>query len=269
GIALRNAEAERLQSCADTRERAVMIRALNVDGSLESASPLIEMIGHIRNEIRVAAVRLADHPILVVAEVGRTEPQGAIALVRLTARNQPLDGSIEAAVRVELRFEGVHVEFEAELLQVSILLAPQVGDRELSNRLEVIERAVSCEEVSCDVLDVFAGVSVLRPSRFARSESPRAGLHGESQILNLRAGVVVVVLPRYRVALRLEQRGDRIAQCGLAAMSDVQGSGRIGRDELDHHALARASGAPTIALAELVNRRKLASIGARRQEEID
>jgi hypothetical protein len=51
--------------------------------------------------------------------------------------------------------------------------------------------------------------------------------------VDLLAGIVVIELARYRAALPLEQRGDRIAERRLAAMADVQRAGRIGRNELD------------------------------------
>ena len=72
----------------------------------------------------------------------------------------------------------------------------------------------------------------------------RARLHRERELLDLRAGVVVVELARDLVALRLEQRRDRVAERRLAAVADVQRAGRIGRDELDLHLLA---GCPCVA----------------------
>ena len=59
----------------------------------------------------------------------------------------------------------------------------------------------------------------------------------QRQLVDLRAGVVVVELARHRVALRLEQRRDRVAERRLAAVADVQRPGRIRRNELDLHLL--------------------------------
>ena len=77
----------------------------------------------------------------------------------------------------------------------------------------------------------------------------RARAHGDGEVLDLRSGVVVVELARHVAALPFEQVGDRVAERGLAAVADMQRSGRIRRHEFDDHAFAGAGiAAPVVAL---------------------
>ena len=67
-----------------------------------------------------------------------------------------------------------------------------------------------------------------------------AQIGGAGQRIDLRAGIVDVVLARHLVAGELQQVGQRIAEHRAAAMADVHRPGRVGRDVLDVDALALA-----------------------------
>jgi hypothetical protein len=99
---------------------------------------------------------------------------------------------------------------------------------------------VFLSEVFGDVGDVVAVVGRLRPFGVARLVAAQARLHRVGQGLDLHAGVVVVELAGDVVALRHEQRGQRVAQRRLAAVAYVQRAGRVGRDEFDDDFLAGA-----------------------------
>src|SRR6202011_5751560 len=69
-------------------------------------------------------------------------------------------------------------------------------------------------------------------------------------LADLAPGLVDVVLARDVEAASLEQPGDGVAVGGPPAVADVDGSGRVGRDELDLDPLAmaqRRSGVPLLA----------------------
>src|SRR5882672_2376180 len=74
--------------------------------------------------------------------------------------------------------------------------------------------------------------------------------HRQREILDLRSGVVVIELARDGATLRLEQARYRVAERRLPAMADVQRTGGIGGNELDHHALAAMSVAVSKAIAQ-------------------
>ena len=101
--------------------------------------------------------------------------------------------------------------------------------------------------MSCDVLAV---VGRFGPARLTGLDAARTRLHRQRQILNLHAGVVVVELAADLVALRLQQRRERIAERRLSPVTDMQRSSRIRRDELDDRRFAGA------ALAVAVRRRR-------------
>ena len=73
------------------------------------------------------------------------------------------------------------------------------------------------------------------PERLAVAQEGRAGEH-----VDLRAGVVDVVLARHLVAGEGEERGERIAEHGAAAVADMHRPGRVGRHVLDVDLLPRA-----------------------------
>ena len=120
-----------------------------------------------------------------------------------------------------------------------------------------------------DLADVLAVIAVLGKRGRVAQQLLRARAHRDREILDLLAGVVVVELARHRVALRLEQRRDRVAQRRLPAVADVQRPRRIRRDELDHHALAgvRRRPAERVALGQHPRDDRLPR--GRRDEEID
>ena len=66
-----------------------------------------------------------------------------------------------------------------------------------------------------------------RPAGVARLQPARARLHREREVVDLRAGVVVVELARHLVAARFEDRGERVADRRLPAVADVQRPGGL------------------------------------------
>ena len=160
----------------------MVIGALHVDRDAKAALPLGDVIGDVRHEIGERAVGLAHHAVLVVAVVGRAQPQRAVFLVGLAAGDERVDRRVDLAVGVEARLQVVDVEAHAELLQVEVLLVPQVRDREAPHGVQVVDLAARLdrlavervhgllrEEVVGDVLDVLAvvGRSPASPARRA------------------------------------------------------------------------------------------------------
>ena len=94
-------------SPARTRvDRAVMVAALDVDDLGEPALPLRHVIRDVGHEVRVAAVGLAHHAVLVVAVVGGAQPQRALAArTSCRKRRARCTVGVDAAVGVERAFE--------------------------------------------------------------------------------------------------------------------------------------------------------------------
>ncbi len=112
-------------------------------------------------------------------------------------------------------------------------LVAELGLQRLAHRLEIvagIEALGNCADVLAE--------------RLAVAQERRARQH-----VDLRAGVVDVVLARHREAGDRQQIGERIAEHRAAAMADMHRPGRIGRDVFDVHRLARADAAPAVVRA--------------------
>ena len=222
----------------------------------KAALPLLDVVGHVRHEVGVAAVGLAHDAVLVVTVIGAAQPQRAAVLEGLAGRDELLHRGLDAAAAVEAGFEEVVVEAHAEGLEVQVLLVAQVGHGELADVVQVLRVAGGGElavvgmhgapgqVVVGDVLDVVAVVGRLRPAGIARLEALQPCLGGGGQRGDLHPGVVVIKLARDRPALGVEQVADGVAQRALAAVAHVQRAGRVGRDELHHHLAAMQRAAP-------------------------
>jgi len=237
----------------------VVVAALNVHDLVKAALPLGNVVRHVRHEVRVGAVALAHHAVLVVAVIGRPEPQCPVLFVGFSGLDQLVDRGLDAAAGVQAGLQVVVVEPDLECLQVQILFVAQIRHGELANRIEIVDVATGgvlavvgadgllCLEVFSDVGDVLAVVEGLaervvgvgRPAGIARLEPLGPQLRAVGQRGDLHAGVVVIELAPDVVALAGEQVADGIAQCGLAAMADMQRAGRVGRHEFDQHAHPR------------------------------
>jgi hypothetical protein len=154
--------------------------------------------------------------------------------------------------------------------EVAILLAPQLGNGEAAYRFDVAQVVADLVQIALrQFANVVAAVAVFRQRRMLAQQELRAHPHRDREILDLLAGIVVVELAGHRGALPLDEPGQRIAQCALAAMADVQRARRIRRDEFDHHALAGAciAAAESLALGEDVPDHRLPRGG--RDEDVD
>ena len=81
-----------------------MIGTPQVDQVVEPTLHLIVVVGHIGHEVRVFAVFLEQNTVLIIAEIGGTEPGGAILVVQVTllAHDLKRAGDGRRAVFVDL-----------------------------------------------------------------------------------------------------------------------------------------------------------------------
>ena len=73
--------AEGLHRGLQPRDVAVVVGAPHVDEQVEAPGELVPVVGDVGQQVGVLAVGLDEHPVLVVAEVGRPQPGGAVGLV--------------------------------------------------------------------------------------------------------------------------------------------------------------------------------------------
>ena len=74
-------DAERRERRPHPRHVAVVVGAEDVDQPLDAALELVEVVGDVGGEVGRLAVGADQDPVLVVAEVGRPQPDRALALV--------------------------------------------------------------------------------------------------------------------------------------------------------------------------------------------
>src|SRR5690606_3782241 len=98
--------------------------------------------------------------------------------------------------------------------------------------------------------DVVAAVAVLRPRRIIGRLAQRARLHRPGQVVDLRAGVVVVELAAHVPAVGREHARDAVADHRGAAVADVQRAGGVGADVLDAGGAAGARIVAAVGLAQ-------------------
>ena len=98
-------------------------------------------------------------------------------------------------------------------------------------RLAYRHKVIAGIEPRRDLADLFA-------QRFAVAQEGRAG-----ERIDLRAGVVDVIFLGDLVACKFKQVGERVADDGATAMSDMHRTGRIGRDIFDIDLAAGTHGA--------------------------
>ena len=266
-----NADAERfrggLQANAYASYGTVVVRPLNVNGAIKTAFELGKVIGYVRHEVGVVTVLLAHHSILVVLEVlecfiGGAQPQCTVGFVGEAGLHHGVNGLLHTAVGVQRAFEIEVVEGNAELLEVGVLFVAQISHRVAADAFKISRIARALDRfagggddgllsavVAGDVNDVVAVVAVFREifgGLFA-GQFFGAGLHGNREIVNLNAGVVVVELAHHAVALRGHDAGEHVAQSPLTSVPQMQRAGGVGRDVLEKHALAFKSFASAVS----------------------
>jgi NAD/NADP transhydrogenase alpha subunit len=70
--------AERLERGVHAVDVAVVVGAPHVDEQVEAALALVLVVGDVRREVRVVARGALDDAVLVVAELGRAQPERAL-----------------------------------------------------------------------------------------------------------------------------------------------------------------------------------------------
>ena len=103
----------------DALDVAVVVGAQDVDAAVEAAVELVLVIGDVRGEVRVAAIGLDEHAVLVVAKVRRPEPDGIIFVVEVASLAQGVERTGEARAAIIVLCVGAalgipHVELEAK-----------------------------------------------------------------------------------------------------------------------------------------------------------
>jgi hypothetical protein len=196
-----------------------------------------ELLGHVADvggEVGRLAVGPVDDPILVVAELGRAEPQRAVLLVEVPALAQASDPALDPATLVQRGLGRPDVEVDAEPLEAGLDAFPYLGRGPASDDGGGVGatrrrgRPDRARDGRGEVVDVVALVAVFRDGFAAPDRADRG-----TELIELAARVVEVVLARHPLPARLEHAAEEVADEGPARVADRQRAGRVGRHELD------------------------------------
>src|SRR4029450_12945133 len=174
----------------------------NVDEPVEAAGELVVVVGRVSEEVRRLAVRPHDDPVLLVAELGRAEPDRPLPLVEHAPLLEHGPRLLDRAPRVEVALQEEPVHPRAESLEavardLQILAdAPSsetrtllpFGEREPRAPLGIVERGG-------EIRDVRTLISLLGNRIRGNPDpllEPRA--HGGPEELGLKSRVVHVEL---------------------------------------------------------------------------
>ena len=212
----------------------------------EAAVALAQVVRRICCEVGEDAVSAANHPVLVVAEVGRAHPHGVVVVEHVSLGTQSVDRAVNRALagggvdRVQVALAEPHVEVHVEPFERRAdvaeleLVADLAGQWE---RLVVGEHEQvwpRLEHSGGELGDVAARIAVL-----GGRESARGGEDRGAEVVHLRARVVDVELGGHGRAGGGEHAGDRVAERRPAGVADVQWAGGVRRHELEVDRLPR------------------------------
>ena len=229
------------------RHVPVVVGAPEEDQPVEPAPALVPVVGGVGTEVGRGPVGADQRAVLVVAELGGAQPHRPVALLDHAPGAQVLDGLGDGPGVVQGALGEPDVELDPEPGQGlpdpgQHAAEGPVGDAGPAlGRVEVGQGvALLGPELCGHVGHVRALVAVGRHLGRPAQELEVGRLDAGPELLDLVAGVVEVVLALDLVAGGGEQVGQGVAHRRQAGVADVQGAGRVGRDELDVDPLAVA-----------------------------
>ncbi len=232
---------ERLHGRLDPRDVAVMVGPDQVHHEFGLTELDEVMESDVDAEVRQLTVGLPQHAVLVVAEGGGAEPEGAVLLVGVAGGGEGDDGPLgktgipHVALLVRPALEVGAVGFEHLALPRhhavhGLALGPR-GQRAHG-------RGVGGEPLLDEIHEVFARIGVLGQLGRLAEGLAQPHVHGAGEGLELVAGVVDVELALDGHALRAQDAREGIAHRGRAGIDDDERAGGIGGDELEEDATA-------------------------------
>ena len=212
----------------------MVVGAPDVDEPVIAALELVVVVGDVRGEIGQAAVGLAQHAVLVVAQGLGGEPEGTVLVEGVPGFGQGVEGGLDGAALHQGLFREPVLVFHAEVGQVGLdavqdLVHGAFVAAVLTGLVfHVGQAGVFGQHLAGDVDDVAAAVVVLRPFHGTAGQFLHAQPHGKAQDAHLATGVVDVVFGLHVEAGLAQQAGQAVAHGGAAAVAHVQGAGGVG-----------------------------------------
>ena len=115
-----------------------MVCAEYVDEAIKSAFALVEMVGNVRGEVGFGAILPYDDPVLLITEIARPKPGGAVLLVQHAALFQYREGIVDAVAFRQALLGEPAVEDDAELGEVFLDVVPDAVESLLAYAIEAV-----------------------------------------------------------------------------------------------------------------------------------
>ena len=198
------------------------------------------MVSDVRGKIRGYPIVTDDHPVFIVSEGCGSEPLGALFFVHIAFFLELIHHLVDLVGVVERLFAEPDIELTIEGFQV-FLQGSQFFF--LGNGLELLQAlffrhmdelvAVFVPNPSGRHLDIFPVVPVFREFAGDVEQFQVPGIHRQSQVVHLVAGIVDVILPGHIIPGGLHQIGKGTAHSRSPSMAHMERTGGIGTDVLD------------------------------------
>ena len=209
-------EAQRLGGVLQPRHGAVVVGAPDVDQLVEAAAELLDQVADVGGEVGRLAVGPDHDAVLVVAELGRAEPQRAVLLVHVAGNLELLDAPLDPTLACSEPSPFHMSKWTPRFSRLASM--PARMRSEAHSPTSRARRRRVCGQLVRQVDDVFAVVAIVG-DRLAAAE----GQNRCAELVDLGARVVEVVLARDLVPDCLEHAAEQVADEGAARVANVSG----------------------------------------------
>ena len=215
----------------------VMVRAPQIDDPVKAPAEFIGVVSDIRRKVSRNAIIPNHHPVLVVAECGRLQPQGPVLFIHVTLFQQSVTGFFDFICFVQGLFTEPYIKADVETFQIFLQRRQFFL---ISDGLELFQPfcflhlqetvAILVDDTLGRIDNVVTVVSVLGEFDFFSQQFQIPGIDGTGQIVHLVAGVVDIVFLLHVIPRRLQQIGQSTAYRRAPSVSHVQRTGGVGAD---------------------------------------
>src|SRR5437879_5325281 len=240
-------QAERLHRRAHLDQVVVRVRPPDVDLLVEAPFPQrLDVVRDVLAEIAWLAVRTNEDPaFLVIDRLARLEPDRAVLVVDLAERAQLRERLLEIARPHHLGLREPRVVADAEHRGHAPRITEDPLDTERCETLGLLLQrklrpfvAVARLDLGRDVLHVLGWIRIGGYLDRLALELAITDRDGATEGVELRPGVLDVVLPLDGRARELEDRREHVAERTAARVRDRERPGGIRGNELNLHPLA-------------------------------
>ncbi len=220
---------------------AVVIGSQQINHMIITALKLLDMIGRIRNDVRVSPIRLDHHVIFLITKLGGTKPARPFLVIQKVKAFQLLHHCIWPLCLSEALLRKPTVKAHPEPFQFFFLLRSQSFSRpcaELRPGRGIFRQSFPLGMRGSirlsQVPNVLCRIDAFRPDLRQRrpTQLVQSNGHGLTQFDHLHPGIVDIKFAVYAISSHRKQSSQAITPGSRSAIDHDEGPSGIGRDEL-------------------------------------